>query len=295
MQITQGIIIKGLGGLYTVACDGRLFSCPARGIFRKEGIKPMIGDKVTLDEIDEKDMTAVISEILPRKNQLIRPAVANVDHIVVVIATCSPAPDLLLVDKLIMSAEQKHIPVTMAVNKTDQDPEAAAKFCEEYRNAVSNVVETCTTEGTGTEKLKEIMHGKISVMVGQSGAGKSSLINLLLGESVMETGGLSKKTDRGRHTTRHNEMFISDNGFVIDSPGFSLFELEETEPLQLQNLYPEIYNNRGECFFQDCSHTGEPKCFVKELLENKTFSQGRFERYRILYKELVEKEKNKYK
>ncbi len=295
MQITQGIIIKGLGGLYTVACDGRLFSCPARGIFRKEGIKPMIGDKVTLDEIDEADRTAVISEILPRKNQLLRPAVANVDHIVVVIATCSPAPDMLLVDKLILSAQQKHVPVTLAVNKTDQDPEAAAKLCEEYRYAVSGVVETCTTEGTGIDELKKIMHGKISVMVGQSGAGKSSLINLLIGESVMETGGLSRKTDRGRHTTRHNEMFMSDDGFVIDSPGFSLFELEEMEPLQLQNLYPEIYNNRGDCFFQDCSHTGEPKCFVKDLLENKKFSQGRYERYKILYKELLEKEKNKYK
>ena len=293
--MNRGIIIKGLGGLYTASVEGRLFSCPARGIFRKDGIKPMIGDKVVLEEINEEEMTAVISEILPRKNQLLRPAVANVDHIVIVIATCSPAPDMLLVDKLILSAEEKHIPVTLAVNKTDQSPEDAEKICKEYKNAVAHVVETRATEGKGIDNLKKLMNDKISVMVGQSGAGKSSLINFLLGEDVSETGGLSRKTDRGRHTTRHNEMFITDFGFIIDSPGFSLLEQDEREPLELQNLYPEIYNNRGECYFQDCSHTGEPKCFVTDLLERGIFSEGRYERYKILYKELVEKEKNKYK
>ncbi len=132
-------------------------------------------------------------------------------------------------------------------------------------------------------------------MVGQSGAGKSSLLNYLLGRDVMETGNLSRKTDRGRHTTRHNEMFVTEFGYVIDSPGFSLFETENIEPSELQNMYGEIYNNRGECFFQDCSHTGEPGCFVSDLRAGGIFPEGRFERYKILYRELKEKEKNKYK
>lgn len=291
----NGVIIKGLGGLYTVVYRGKMFTCPARGIFRKDSTKPMIGDLVELSETDEKEGTAVIDRILPRKNQLIRPAVANVDQIIVVMAAKSPAPDLLLIDKLLLHAGQKHIDTVMVINKTDQDPDLAETRYEEYRCAVPHILRTCTRDGTGTEELKALTSGKISVLAGQSGAGKSSLLNILMGTGVMATGELSAKTDRGRHTTRHNEMFMTDTGFLIDSPGFSLFEMEELEPLALQNFYPEIYNNEGSCFFPDCSHTGEPRCYVPELVAQHQFSPGRYERYQTLYKELKEREKNKYK
>lgn len=290
-----GIIIKGLGGLYTVAWQGRLYSCPARGIFRKDSVKPMIGDMVELAEINDEEKTAVIQSILPRKNQLVRPAVANVDQIIIVMAARSPAPDLMLIDKLLISAAQREVPVIMVINKTDQSPELAEEWKTQYSAAVPDVLMCCAKDGIGGDQVKKLISSKISVMAGQSGAGKSTLLNLLLGDKVMETGGLSKKTDRGRHTTRHNEMFMMEDGFIIDSPGFSLFEMEETEPLALQNLYPEIYNNEGSCYFPDCSHTGEPNCYVTELVKQGVFHQERYNRYKVLYKELKEREKNKYK
>ncbi len=291
----NGVIIKGLGGLYTVVYQGKMFSCSARGIFRKDGTKPMIGDLVELEEIDENEGKAVIQNILPRKNQMIRPAVANVDQVIVVMATRSPAPDLLLIDKLLINARQKNIEIVMMINKTDQDPDLADAWYDEYRCAVPCLLRSCTKDGSGIEELKALLTDKISVLAGQSGAGKSSLLNLLMGTGVMATGELSAKTDRGRHTTRHNEMFMTNTGFIIDSPGFSLFEMEELHPLALQNLYPEIYNNEGSCFFPDCSHTGEPRCHVSELIEQGKFSPGRYERYKTLYRELKEREKNKYK
>ncbi len=291
----KGIIIKGLGGLYTVAFQGKMYACPARGIFRKDGFKPMIGDMVELSEINETTGSAVIETILPRKNQLVRPAVANVDQIVIVMAAKSPAPDLLLIDKLLISARGKNVPVVMVINKTDQSPELAEEWKAQYKNAVSEILMCCAKDGFGGQDLKELLNGKISVMAGQSGAGKSTLLNLLLGDTVMETGGLSKKTDRGRHTTRHNEMFMLDGSFIIDSPGFSLFEMEELEPLDLQKMYPEFQEGEEGCFFPDCSHTGEPKCFVTGLLESGAFHKERYERYKLLYRELKEREKNKYK
>lgn len=291
----NGVIIKGLGGLYTVAYQGKMFSCPARGIFRKDGMKPMIGDLVELAELDSNDCTAVIHGILPRKNQMIRPAVANIDQVVVVMAAKSPAPDLLLIDKLLLNARQKGIDIVIVINKTDQDPALADAWYDEYCYAAPHVLRVCTKDGFGINELKVLLDGKISVLAGQSGAGKSSLLNILMGTGIMATGELSAKTDRGRHTTRHNEMFLTDTGFIIDSPGFSLFEMEELEPLALQNFYPEIYNNEGSCFFPDCSHTGEPKCYVPDLVKKSMFSPGRYERYKTLYRELKEREKNKYK
>ena len=163
----SGVIIKGLGGLYTVVCGGRLYSCPARGIFRKDNFKPMIGDKVELSELREEDdggLTGVIQTILPRTNSLVRPAVANVDQIIVVMAAKSPAPDLLLVDRLILSAERKKVPVVIVINKTDQDPELAEEWKAQYENAVSGVLLTKAGLGEGREQLLPLMEGKISVM-----------------------------------------------------------------------------------------------------------------------------------
>ncbi len=291
----NGTIIKGVGGLYSVYSDGVIFSCKPRGIFRKTQQKPMIGDNVVLAECDTEGLTAVVEEILPRKNSLIRPAVANVDRIVFVLAAVAPQPDLLLLDKMLAAARYKGISCVIVVNKSDQNREIADELCKAYSRAADSVIAACASEGQGIDVIKSVVSEGISVLAGQSGVGKSSVINCLLEKETMATGGLTKKLDRGRHTTRHSEMFELGKGLVIDSPGFSLFELTEVDSSDLQNCYPEMSNNIGECRFMDCSHTGEPGCRVEELVSTGAFDIGRYERYKEIYKELKEREKNKYK
>jgi len=298
MFMTKGVIIKGVGGLYSVKTDDGIYSCNARGIFRKDSQKPMIGDYVALQELDRNDMTAVIDELLPRKNFLIRPAVANVDRIVLVIASTAPAPDLMLVDKLLAAAHTKDIPVVLVINKSDQDSSAAENISKVYSGCTQKCIMTSALEKKGIEALFEVIGSGISVFAGQSGAGKTTLSGVILGDSGLKTGTLSKKTDRGRHTTRHSEIFSVpgfDDAYIIDSPGFSLFELTDIEAADLHNHYPEFLNCIDSCRFMDCSHTGEPDCIAEGLLSSGKFDKGRYERYVYLYKELKEKEKNKYK
>lgn len=293
----KGTIIKGVGGLYSVYCQGKIYSCKPRGIFRKNQKKPMIGDEVILGEFGgtEEEPTAVVEEILERKNSLIRPAVANVDRIIFVIATVAPMPDLLLLDKMLAAANRKNISAIIIVNKADQSDSRSEELAETYRNAVDRVIVTCATENRGVEELRSTVSTGISVMAGQSGVGKSSLVNCLLENEIMATGGLTRKLDRGRHTTRHSEMFSVGEGLVIDSPGFSLFELSDVPSLELQLCYPELSGELSACRFMDCSHTGEPGCCVEELVMQGKFDSGRYERYKTLYKDLKEKEKNKYR
>lgn len=298
MYMTKGVIVKGIGGLYSVKTSDGLYSCNARGIFRKELQKPMIGDSVLLGEIDSVDMTAVIEEILPRKNFLIRPAVANVDRIVLVIAATAPAPDMLLVDKLLVSSNKKDIPVVLVVNKSDQDNHVSESIYNVYSECTDKCIITSALENKGMDKLLEYIGSGISVFVGQSGAGKTTLSGMILGDSEMKTGTLSKKTDRGRHTTRHSEIFAIPNfedAYIIDSPGFSLFDLSDIESSELSYYYPEFSAAENECKFMDCSHTGEPGCISEGLLTCGKFDKERYNRYVYLYKELKEKEKNKYK
>lgn len=297
-MMTDGVIIKGIGGLYSVKNRDGIYSCNARGIFRKDAQKPMIGDYVKLAEIDCDSMTAVIDEILPRKNSLIRPAVANVDRIVLVIASTAPAPDLLLVDKLLISASYKEIPVVLVINKSDQDNAVAENMFQVYKDCTEKCIMTSAVTSVGIDNLFSVVGNGISVLAGQSGAGKTTLSGMLLGDLGMKTGALSKKTDRGKHTTRHSEIFPvpgCDDAYIIDSPGFSLFELTGIESSELSYYYPEFTGCSDNCRFMDCSHTGEPGCIADNLLEDGTFDKGRYERYVYLYKELKEKEKNKYK
>jgi len=292
----NAVIIKNIGGLYSVYKEGVLYSCRARGIFRKESIKPMIGDYVVLSDIVEEDKSAIIDDILPRKNILVRPAVANIDCFVLVIAAVSPMPDLLLVDKLLAVARLKGMDVLMIINKSDQSASNVDALVQQYSNAVSKLAITCALKGEGIDEITSYLSGRISVMAGQSGAGKSSLLNDILKREAMVTGALSVKTEKGKQTTRHSEMFMFGNeGFVIDSPGFSLFEISNINSENLQNLYPEMYNNAEICRFPDCAHIGEPDCFVKDLVEKGIFNRMRYERYKTIYKEIKLQERNKYK
>jgi len=292
----KGVIIKGVGGLYYTYANQNIYTCQVRGIFRKNKQCPLPGDYVELDEIVEEKKTAVIDKIYERKNQVKRPAVVNVDQIVLVIATLHPAPDLLLLDKLLVSAREQKIEVVICINKIDQDEEQSRIIENTYNGSTSKILRVCAIENEGLNQLKEIIDGRITVLAGQSGAGKSTIINALFGNNKIETGDLSKKTDRGKHTTRHSELMpLISGGYVIDSPGFSLFELNGIPSEELQLYYPEMSGVIGTCRFQDCRHTGEPDCAVIELVNNGTFIRERYERYILLYNELKQLELNKYK
>ena len=297
----KGVILKGVGGLYSVWTEnsGRIYKCKARGIFRKDAKKPLIGDNVTLSDIDEKNETAAIVEIAPRKSELRRPAVANVDKLIFVAASSNPKPDLLLLDKLIVSTELMGIEFVLMISKSDQDIEYAEEIVKQYSPAVKCFITSAKNKESFLSVVKYI-EGSTTVIAGQSGAGKSTFINSIAGKELMDTGNLSEKTGRGKHTTRHSELFnvtasFKKPTFIIDSPGFSMLEADNIEPKSLQNYYPEMYNNDGFCRFQDCSHTGEPGCFTSGLLSKGKMHPARLERYAVIYKELSEKYKNRYK
>ena len=301
MFMDKGIILKGVGGLYSVWTEGsgKVFQCTARGIFRKEAKKPLIGDRVTLTEIDEINKTAAISEIAPRRSELRRPAVANIDKLIFAAASSNPKPDLLLLDKMIICAEMMKTEFVLMISKSDEDPEYAQEIVRQYSPAVKCFV-TSAMQSETFKPVASYIDGYTVVIAGQSGAGKSTFINTIASRNLMDTGGLSEKTGRGKHTTRHSELFNVTEGFekptfIIDSPGFSMLEAENIEPIDLQDYYPEMYNNKGLCRFQDCSHTGEPDCFTQELVETGKIHPDRLKRYAIIYKELADKYKNRYK
>ncbi len=301
MYMSKGVILKGIGGLYSVWSEdnNKVYSCSARGILRKDLKKPLIGDCVILEEFDDINNSAAITDIILRRNELKRPAVANVDKLLFAAASSNPKPDLFLLDKMIISAEMKNIEFVLMISKSDQD----IKYAEELYAQYSPAVKCFVTSVDNPETFKNVasyIDGYTTVVAGQSGAGKSTFVNNISGRLLMDTGELSEKTGRGKHTTRHSELFKIEKGFqkatfLIDSPGFSMLEADQMEPRDLQKYYPEMYNNKGNCKFLDCSHTGEPECFLKELLKDGKLHQERYKRYITLYKELEIKYKNRYK
>ena len=300
MDSDTGKVIKGVGGLYTVRTPSGTVEARGRGVFRKDGLKILIGDNVAVSSDDENTGGFVITEVLPRKNQMIRPAAANVDNIFLVISASEPKPDLMLLDRILAVSESKNILPFIVINKMDRDPEEAGRLFEEYRCAVrGGVFVTALAGGDAGETtagIRNMIPAGVTVLAGQSGVGKSTLTNLILGRSAMDTGALSSKLGRGKHTTRHSELFeISGGRYVVDSPGFSLFDaMDGIAPSELKTLYPELSELPG-CRFPDCSHTGEPGCLAEGLLAEGKLSPGRYGRYKALYRELKEKEKNKYK
>ncbi len=277
----SGVITKGIGGFYYVSTERGIVECHARGKMRKQKITPMVGDKVEITIVNENPFEGALEEISPRTTYLIRPAVANVDTVVIVIAATSPNPDFFMIDKLIVTAEKGNIDVIIAVNKTDLlDPD---KIIEMYSLAGYRVTPICASTGEGVEDLKKLIRGKITAFAGNSGVGKSSILNCL-GFSL-ETGIVSK-IERGKHTTRHIELMpLSGGGFVMDTPGFSLLEITNVKANELKNLFNEfeIYNNN--CRFDDCVHIGgKPKdCAVLSALEQGLIGDSRYNNYTALY------------
>ncbi len=283
----KGTIIKGIGGFYYVKSDDSIYSCRARGKFRKDSTTPMVGDIAEIEVTDDVKKEGYVISILPRKNQLFRPLVSNIDLLLVTFAASSPAPSLQLIDKLTITAEAKEIPCAICINKCDLNPKAAYNYAEIYKLAGYEVLTVSAETQENVDKLKELLTDKTTALAGNSGVGKSSLLNAI-GESFnLVTGTVSDKIQRGRHTTRHTELFpLSFGGFVFDTPGFGSYEIENITYRDLASLFPEIKAHEGNCRFSGCSHIKEPDCSVKEALTEGKIAQSRYESYTLLYEEL---------
>lgn len=294
--MVPGQIIKGIGGFYYVKTDTGVYECKARGVFRKDSLTPLPGDKVSISVIDEENKIGNIEEIFPRQSQLIRPAVANVNQIAIVIAIKSPQPDFTLLDKLLISTEQKGISAIICINKIDLDEKDEHKnIAKAYEKAMYKVIALSSVTGTGFDELELALRDKTTVFAGQSGVGKSSILNKILNSYVMKTGSISDRIERGRHTTRHAELIeLKSGGFVVDTPGFSSFEISGIEANELQNFYPEFREYIGRCKFTGCMHISEPSCEVKAALEKEVLDKGRYNRYVEFYNILREKQRKKY-
>lgn len=288
----QGKIIKGIAGFYYVyGEDEVLYECKAKGIFRKDNQKPLVGDNVEITVLDEQEREGNLTRILPRKNSLIRPAVANVDQAFVIFAMENPKPNFMLLDRFLIMMEQADIPAVICFNKKDLATEKETQeLYQTYRSCGYQVLLTSALEEEGIDEIHRILKGKTTVVAGPSGVGKSSLTNLLQAEVQMETGEISRKLKRGKHTTRHSQVIpVGENTFLMDTPGFSSLYLMDMEEQELKDYFPEFRKYDDQCRFQGCRHIHEPGCRVKEALEEGVISRIRYEDYLNLYEELKEK------
>ena len=288
----QGKIIKGIAGFYYVHVAGSgIYECKAKGIFRKENRKPLVGDNVEIEVLDEKDREGSLVGILPRKNELIRPAVANVDQALVVFAAARPDPHLNLLDRFLVMMERKGIPAILCFNKTDiaGDPRIR-ELAQTYRDCGCRILFTSAKKQENIRQLLELLRGKTTTVAGPSGVGKSSLINLLQGDVCMETGAISEKIGRGRHTTRHAELIaIDEESYIMDTPGFSSLYTNDFEKEELKQYFPEFHPFEGLCRYSGCDHVHEPGCAVKEAVEAGKIHRTRYENYLEMYEELKNK------
>lgn len=287
-----GKIMKGIAGFYYVGVvESGVYECKAKGIFRKDKIKPLVGDDVEIEVLNEEEKLGNIVKILPRRSELIRPAVANIDQALVIFAAREPKPNLSLLDRFLVIMEKQDIPVIICFNKQDLcDEEEVGRLKGIYEVCGYPVVLASAKQGEGIEEIKSLLRGKTTTVAGPSGVGKSSLTNLLQNEVQMETGEISKKLGRGRHTTRHSQIIqIEEDTWLYDTPGFTSFYVEEIEKEELRFYFREFSKYEGTCRFQGCTHTHEPGCMVKNALEEGKISKERYENYLELYGELKEK------
>lgn len=285
----QGKIIRGVAGFYYVNVEGcGVYECKAKGIFRNRKIKPLPGDDVEMIPLDTAAMTGSIEDIKARRTELIRPAVANADQAVIVFAAAWPEPNLNLLDRFLVLMQEQRMETVICFNKKDQLDEGAQKaLAHIYKGSGCRVLMISAKEADGAGELKELLKGKTTVLAGPSGVGKSTILNLLYPEAKMETGSISEKIRRGKHTTRHSELFYVDEGtYLFDTPGFSSLYLGEMEKEELRNYYPEFADYAGECRYLSCMHDREPECAVKNAVEAGEVSRERYDNYILLLTEL---------
>ncbi|MCR5034842.1 MAG: ribosome small subunit-dependent GTPase A [Clostridia bacterium] len=282
----RGTIVKGIAGFYYVKSGETVYRCRAKGAFKEQGIKPAVGDEVRFQVGAEEDNT-LITEILPRKNVFIRPFVANVDCFVVVTAAKKPAPVLATIDRFLVMAEKAGTDIVFAINKCDL--KGRQEELREIYEPLYPVV--CLGEGMeeGLEELKGLIKGRKAALAGASGVGKSTILNRLHADELMETGSISRKSQRGKHTTRHSELFELDDAgtMIFDTPGFTSFDILEADAEELQFLYPEIGVYAGKCRYDNCRHLAEPDCAVKQALEEGKINPSRYRSYKEQMEEIT--------
>ena len=280
LKIKTGRIIKSLSGFYDVQTDDKVITCRARGHMRR-GTTPLVGDMV---EISVEKGKGMLEKILPRKNSFVRPAVANLDLLVVFAANVNPVTEPFLIDRVAAIAGDQEVPVCVCVNKCDMDP--GSDLASIYRNAGYTVIQTSAETGLGVEELRQILAGKFAAFTGNSGVGKSSILNALEPSLKLQVGEVSEKLGRGRHTTRHVQLYRVGEALIADTPGFSSFDTDQMEVILKENLqyaFPEFGRYLGQCQFRDCSHRAEPGCAVTDALQAGRIGRSRYDSYLRLY------------
>ena len=288
----QGKIVKGIAGFYYVhVVEFGVYECKAKGIFRKDKKKPLVGDDVEIEVLSEVEKTGSIINIFERKNELIRPAVVNIDQALVVFAAAKPSPHFNLLDRFLVMMQTKEIPVILCFNKEDiASEEKLSELAEIYEKCGCQLIFVSAKEEKNMETLRRMLEGKTTAIAGPSGVGKSSIINLLNPKANMETGSISRKIERGKHTTRHSELFmIGEDSYIMDTPGFSSLYVNDFEKEELKYYFPEFELYEGQCRFNGCDHIHEPGCAVKEAVEKGKIHAVRYEDYKELYEELKNK------
>ena len=287
MKNIQGLIVKALGGFYYVKTTQALFECRARGKFRKIEQTPLVGDEVEISPTEEGK--GYVTRILPRRNFLVRPPLANIDRLILVTSIDEPAPNTLVLDKLIAIAEHKEIDPAVVITKADLQKDQAVVFADIYRGCGFDVFVVSNETGEGVDQVRAYLQGKLSAFCGNSGVGKSSLLNRIDERLQLETAHISQKLGRGRHTTRHVELYeLPEGGYIADTPGFSSVDLERCEVIlkdQLQYCFREFEEYIPQCKFTGCSHTCEKGCAVNRAVEEGKIPISRHENYRALYED----------